>query len=162
MSFEPSQWPTTGTATMNTATGQVMGSADAKSLEPLLAPVKKKAKKLKSKKASTRIKQYDNEGNLIREKKVKVDEFGNPVKKKKKTVKPNTANFANFEQCSEPSAAAVPSTSNGNSECFDALNGGRSRPKLRHTDGFCTTETDPPHSHGCQVSSVPSFPFGHA
>ena len=51
---------------------------------PIPLPVKvQKDKKVKSNKKTKKIKQYDDNGNIIGEKRVKVDEFGNPIKKKK-------------------------------------------------------------------------------
>ena len=51
---------------------------------PIPLPVKvQKDKKEKSNKKTKKIKQYDDNGNIIGEKRVKVDEFGNPIKKKK-------------------------------------------------------------------------------
>ena len=60
---------------------------DASPEVPLDQSVKvKKIKEKKDKTMTKMIQQYDNVGKLIGEKRVKVDEFGNPIKKKKETI----------------------------------------------------------------------------
>jgi Leucine-rich repeat (LRR) protein len=52
-----------------------------------IVPAPEELTKKKGKSGKVIIKQYDDDGNLIREKKVKIDELGNPIKKEKKKLK---------------------------------------------------------------------------